>query len=167
MGLSEIFISEISQIREKERHILCNIYMWNLKIQQTMECKWPRLAHEAPGVSSGGMGQWWPAAVLGALIAAVRARALLKEVTITSTIVWTQAKLQGGEHSPIHQQIIGLKTYWALTCPLGQDLDFPRASPSHQEASTSLLSSSIRGQTEWKAQSQKTNQTYHMDHSHD
>ena len=33
---------------------------------------------------------------------------------------------------------------------------------SHQEASISLLSFSIRGQTEWKPQSQKTN---HMDHS--
>ena len=31
MGLSGIFISEISQIREKERHILYDItYMWNL-----------------------------------------------------------------------------------------------------------------------------------------
>ena len=35
----------------------------------------------------------------------------------------------------------------------------------HQEASTSFLSSSIRGQTEWKSQSQKTNQTNHMGHS--
>ena len=34
-----------------------------------------------------------------------------------------------------------------------------------QEASTSLLSSSIREQKEWKSQSQKTNQTDHMDHS--
>ena len=38
------------------------------------------------------------------------------------------------------------------------------ASHSHQNTSTSLLSSSIRGQTEWK-QTQKTNQTDHMDHS--
>ena len=34
---------------------------------------------------------------------------------------------------------------------------------SHQEASRSLLSFSIRGQTEWKPQSQKTNQTDYMD----
>ena len=36
---------------------------------------------------------------------------------------------------------------------------------SHQEASISLLSLSIRGQIKWKPQSQKTNQTDHMDHS--
>ena len=44
------------------------------------------------------MGQWWPAAGLGALSVAVHAWDLLKEVTIifiTSTVVWTQVK-QGG-----------------------------------------------------------------------
>ena len=53
---------------------------------------------------------------------------------------------------------------------------FPTASSSHQEAGTSLLSSSIRGKTEevWtitsqppeqKPQSQKASQNDHMDHS--
>ena len=43
---------------------------------------------------------------------------------------------------------------------------FPTISLSHQEASTSLLSLSIRGQIEWKPQSQRTNQSdHHMDHS--
>ena len=37
--------------------------------------------------------------------------------------------------------------------------------PMIQEASTSLLTSSIRGQTEWKPQSQKINQTDHVNHS--
>ena len=32
---------------------------------------WPRLACECPGVSSRGVGQWWPAAELGALSACV------------------------------------------------------------------------------------------------
>ena len=67
------------------------------------------------------MGQWWPAAGLGALSVAVHAWDLLKEVTIifiTSTIVWPQVKQQGGntalpinrkldyrftEHGPAHQ----------------------------------------------------------------
>ena len=51
---------------------------------------WLRLSCECPGVSSRGMGQWWPAAGSGALSAAVNAWDLLKEVTIifiTSTIV--------------------------------------------------------------------------------
>ena len=38
----------------------------------------------------------------------------------------------------------------------------PKVSLSHQEASTSLLSSPIRGQTERKPQTQKTNQTDHI-----
>ena len=45
------------------------------------------------------MGQWWPAAGLGALSVAVRAWDILKEVAIffiTSTIVWPQVKYQGG-----------------------------------------------------------------------
>ena len=70
----------------------------------------------------------------------------------------------GREHSPTHQQNIGLKIYWAWPCPPEQDPVLPTANPSHQEASTSLLFSSIRGETEWKQQSQKTNQTYLMDH---
>ena len=69
------------------------------------------------------------------------------------------------EHSPAHQQKIGLKIYWAWPCPSEEDPDSPTISPSHQEASVSLLSLPIRGQKEWKAQSQKTNQTDHLDHS--
>ena len=42
----------------------------------------PRLARECPGVSGGGVGQWWPAAGWGALSVAVPAWDLLKEVTI-------------------------------------------------------------------------------------
>ena len=41
----------------------------------------------------------------------------------------------------------------------------PSVSLSHQEAFISLLSFSIRRQTDWKPQSQKTNQSDHMDHS--
>ena len=46
-----------------------------------------------PGVSSEGMGQWWPDAGLGAWTVAVHAWDLLREVTIifiTSTIVWPE-----------------------------------------------------------------------------
>ena len=64
---------------------------------------WPRNAHECPGVSGRGVGQWWPAAGLGALRSAVHASDLLKEVAvifITSTIVWPQLKQQGGNIAP-------------------------------------------------------------------
>ena len=47
-----------------------------------------------------------------------------------------------------HQKIIGLKLYWAGPCPPEQDPVFPIASPSHQEANTSLLASSIRGEAD-------------------
>ena len=69
------------------------------------------------------------------------------------------------EHSPAHQQKTGLKIYWAWPYPWEQDPVSPSVSLSHQEASISLFSLSIRGQTEWKPQSQKANQTDHMDHS--
>ena len=42
----------------------------------------PRLASKCPGVSGKDMGQWWPAARLGALSVAVHAWDLLKEVAI-------------------------------------------------------------------------------------
>ena len=62
--------------------------------------------------------------------------------------------------------LVGLKIYWAWPCPPEQDPIFQTiASPSHWEASTSLLPSSIRRQTEWKPQSQKAYQNDHVDHS--
>ena len=71
----------------------------------------------------------------------------------------------GWECSPTHQQKIWVKIYWTWFCPSEQDLVFPSVSLFHQEASISLLSLSIRGRTEWKTQSQKTNQTDRIDHS--
>ena len=68
------------------------------------------LGHECPGASGGGMSEQWPPAGLGALSAAVPALDLLKEATIifiTSTI----GQITGREHSPAHQQKIGLKIY--------------------------------------------------------
>ena len=63
---------------------------------------------ECPGVSSGGMGWWWPAAGSGALSSAVRAGDLLKEVAIifiTSTIVLSQVKQHGGNTAlPINRK---------------------------------------------------------------
>ena len=63
----------------------------------TRDC--PRLAHEYPEVSGGGVGQQWPATGSGALSAAVCSWGLLEEVAIifvTSTTVWSQVKQQGG-----------------------------------------------------------------------
>ena len=79
------------------------------------------------------------------------------------SLAWGQST--GREHSPTHLQKTELKIYWAWLCPSEQNPGFLTASPSHQEAWISLLSSSIRGQTEWKLQSQKTNQNNDMDHS--
>ena len=79
------------------------------------------------------------------------------------SLAWSQTI--GRENSHTHQQKIELKINWAWSHPQEQDQDSTTASPSHQESSTSLLSLSIRGQTEWKSQSQKTNQTNHLDHS--
>ena len=62
----------------------------------------------------------------------------------------------GREHSPTHQQKTGLKIYWTWTHPSNKTQFSPPIS---------LLSLSIRGQTEWKSQSQKTNQTDHIEHN--
>ena len=53
----------------------------------------------------------------------------------------------GWEHSSAHQQKIGLKIYGAWAHPSEQELASPPVSLSRQEASTSLLSFSIRRQT--------------------
>ena len=74
-------------------------------------------------------------------------------------------QITGREHSPALQQKIGLKIYWEWPRPSQQDPVFPSVSLSHQEASISLLTFSIRGQTDWKPQSQETNQSDHVDHS--
>ena len=57
-----------------------------------------------------------------------------------------------------------IKDLLSMAPPIRTRSSFP-LNLSHQEASISLLSFSIRGQTAWKPQSQKTNQTDHMDHS--
>ena len=79
-------------------------------------------------------------------------------ILITSTSL-VSGQTTGREHSPTHQQKIGLKIYWAWPHPSEQDPVSLTISLYHQEASISLLIVSFRGQTEWKWQSQKTNQT--------
>ena len=71
----------------------------------------------------------------------------------------------GREHSSAHQQIFGLKIYWAWPHLSEHDPVSPTVSISHQKASKILLSLSLREQTEWKQQSQKIKQTDHLDHS--
>ena len=126
---------------------------------------WPRLAHECPGVSGRGVGRWGPAAGLRELSAAVHSWDLLKEVTIifiTSTIVRPQVNQQRGT-KPTHQQKIGLKIYWAPPIRTRPSFPFSRSLPSGRFHKP--LSFSIRGQAEWKPQSQKTNQTEHMEYN--
>ena len=72
---------------------------------------------------------------------------------------------EGREQSPTYQEKFELEIYWAWPRPSEQDPVSPSVSLSHQEASISILSLSIRGQTEWKPQSQETNQIDHKDHS--
>ena len=112
----------------------------------------------------------------GLVVACCRVRALtvagpawhlLKEVATTSvtpTIAWPQAKLQGGNTA--HQLTENwMKDLLSMARPTRTGPSFSLSHLSHQEASISLLSFSIRGQTEGKPQSQKTNQSDHMDHS--
>ena len=67
-------------------------------------------------------------------------------------------QITGREHSPTHQQKIGLTIYWAWSRPSEQDPVSPSASLSHQEASISLYPSPSEGrQTENHNQRKLTN----------
>ena len=116
---------------------------------------WPRLACACPGVSSIGVGWWWPASGLGALSGAVHAWDLLKEVTIifiTSTIVRPQVNNREG--TQIHPSTkTWIKDFLSIAPLIRTRARSPSVSLSYQEASISLLSFSIRGQTDWKPQS--------------
>ena len=109
---------------------------------------WTRLAYECLGVSGRGMGWQWPAAGSGSLAAAV-----LGGTVCWNKYLWRISPLPlpqstGRKHIPTHQQKVWLKIYWAWPCPWEQEIASPSVSLSHQEASISLLSFSIRGQTD-------------------
>ena len=130
---------------------------------------WARLACESPGVAGRGVGQQWPSAGLGTVTAIVWEP---QHAGISPfdggrhypNHSWASGQTTGKEHSLTHQQTRGLKIYWAWPCSPELGPVLPTASASHQEASSSLLSSSIRGPKEWKPQSQETNQNDHKDH---
>ena len=85
----------------------------------------PRLACECPGVYKGGMGWQWPASGSGALSVAMPPGNLLREVTIifiTSTIIWSQVKQQGGNKAlPINRKLYLL----SMTPPIIRRPRFP------------------------------------------
>ena len=158
---------------------------WDSQRAQTKPC-----AHQDPGESSSDPTRDWARVAcvcLGVLVEVWVNRGLLQ-----GQGHWLQqsgeaqhagiSPFEGGRHYchyPYHSFASGQLREEALSHPSAEywikDLlsmalttrtrpGFPH-SQSLQEASTSLLSSSIRGQTEWKPQSQKTNQTDHMGHS--
>ena len=72
------------------------------------------------------MGQWWPAAGLGALSVAVPAWYLLKEVTIifiTSTILWPQVKQQG--ENTVLSAKNWIKDLLGVAAPITETPSFP------------------------------------------
>ena len=81
---------------------------------------------------------------------------VLLKVTITPTIVWPQAELQGGNTAPPISRKLDLRFTEHSLAHQRKTQFFPQQVPPNKKHSTSLLSSSIRGQTELKPQSQKT-----------
>ena len=127
----------------------------------------PRLASEGPGVSSRGVdgwcllqgrGHWVCQCVQGILWGGHHYLHHLHHSLVSG-------QTKGREQGLTHHQKTELKIYWAWPCPSEQDPVSPIISLSYQEASISLLSFSIRGQTDWKPQFQKTNLSDHMVHS--
>ena len=76
---------------------------------------------------------------------------------------WASDQTTGREHSPAHQQKIGLKM--SMAPPIRTRPSFPLTQSLPSGSFHKPLILSIRGQIEWNPQSQKTNQTDHMDHS--
>ena len=82
-------------------------------------------------------------------------------IFITSTIVWPW--VSNREETQLHPSTEDwIKDLLSMALPIRTGPSFPSVSLSYQEASISLLSFSIRGQTDWKPQSQKTNQSDYM-----
>ena len=114
---------------------------------------WPTLACECPGVSG-----IWPESVMACSRVEGTERSCVCKGPFEkgwSYLHYLHHSLASGqttgrEHSPAYQQKIGLKIYWAWPRPAEQDPASPSVSLSHQEASMSVLSFSISGQTEWK-----------------
>ena len=112
------------------------------------------------------MGWWWPAAGLGAVSVVVHAWDLLKEVPIiftTSTIVWPQVNNREGlQLHPTTENWI--KALLIMAPPIRtRPVFLSQSLPSGSFHKPLILLP--RGQTDLKPQSQKTNQSDHMDHS--
>ena len=114
----------------------------------TRDC--PGLACGCLGVSSRGVGQWWPAAGLGSLSVAVHTWNLLKEVAIiviTSTIVWPQVNNREGiQLHPSTENWI--EDLLSMAPPIRTRPNFPLSQSIPSGSFHSLLSFSIRGQTD-------------------
>ena len=94
---------------------------------------WFRLDWECLRGSSRGMGQWWPAAGLGALSVTVHAWEISKEVTIifiTSTIVSVKFSCSVMSDSvttwiPAHQASLTIINTWSLLKPMSVESVMP------------------------------------------
>ena len=86
---------------------------------------------------------------------------IIGSVDMSLSKLWELVMNREAWHAAVHSVTNSCtQLNWAWPCLQEQDPVFPMACSSHQEACTCLLSSSssIRGQTERKPQSQKTNQ---------
>ena len=84
---------------------------------------WPRIARECPRVSGQGVGWWW-ACRIGSPECS---RACTQPFEGGHHYLYylhqclASGQTTGREHSPAHQQKIGLKIYWAWLCPSEKD----------------------------------------------
>ena len=79
---------------------------------------------------------------------------------------WTEGNWNSREGTQPNPSIENwIKDILSMAPPIRTILNLPLSHLSHQQVSISLFSFSIRGKTDWNPQSQKTNQSDHMDHS--
>ena len=113
------------------------------------------------------MGPWCPAAELGAVSVAVHVWDISKGVDIIfiiSTIVWPQVNSREG--TQLHPSTENwIKYLLSMALPIRTRPIFPLSQSLPSGSFHKLLILIYQRADERKSQSQKTNQSYHMDHS--
>ena len=129
------------------------------KVCHCFHC-FPSICHEVIGLDAMIFAFWMKSFKPAFLLSS---STFIKRLFMTPTIAWSNNR-EGTQPRPSTENWI--KDLLSMAPPIRTRSSFPLAvSLTHQEASISLLSLSVRGQTEWKSQSQETNQTDHTDHS--
>ena len=143
---------------------------------------WARLTCECPEVSSGQVSEQWPATGSGVLAAAVLEgaahwhksswRKSPLDLTRTITLPWRLQDSRTGLLRSIYREEVQpypeadnwIRDLLRMALHTRARFSFPHSQSLPSGSLHKPLTTSIRRQSKWKPQLQKTNQNYHMDH---